>query len=167
MRRRKTKTEREANAPGHAPSIGFMEWWNPDSIIEPSGASRGGHPDAERVWARKDPGRWTRRTLGISANRAWLVARYRDEYARWVEADRPETEKFISICASPERQVEFAKSVKALLAQIGQPMTKPLQRDYDKGKAPWKEPIDEQKALPEAGVVDAEFTKLDDEEIPF
>jgi hypothetical protein len=62
---------------------------------------------------------------------------------------------------------ERLTKLKALIAQIGKPMTKPLQRDWDKGKAPWKEPIDEQKALPEAGVVDAEFTKLEDEEIPF
>lgn len=100
----------------------FCEWWNPTGIAEPSGASIGGHHDAERVWARKDPGRWTRRTYGITATIAWTCAIYRREFNRWIEADRPEREEFVSVCATPERQVEFAKQLKATLAQIGKPM---------------------------------------------
>jgi hypothetical protein len=172
MRRRKSKVEREANAPGNLPPVDFMDWWSVTGVHEPSGASVGGHPDAERVWARKDPGRWNRRTYGINANKAWHVASYRAEYSRWLDADRPQTEPFVSICKTAEEQVAFAKELKATLAQIGKPVPKPQPRDWDRGKAPRVEPIDEQpcvltdstqKALPE-GVVDAEFTKLDDDE---
>lgn len=122
MKKRKTKVEREANHPGNLPPIDFCDWWSPTGIQEPSGASVGGHPDAERVWARKDPGRWSRRVYGINANKAWLVGSIRAEYLRWVDADRPQQEPFVSICATAERQAEFAREVKALLAEIGKKM---------------------------------------------
>ena len=76
----------------------------------------------------------------------------------------------MSLAATIERQKEYWHEVAGKLREIFKPVPKAKQRDYDKGKAPWKEPIDEQKALPEAGVVDAEFVKLegdDDEPIPF
>jgi hypothetical protein len=165
MRRKKKKQDDDEKPTGKAlPPIAFLDWWNPTAIDETSGASIGGHPDAERVWARKDPGRWSRRTYGINAMLAWDCASYRDEYHSWKDIGCPAREPFVSICATLERVAEFAKGLKATLAQVGKPMPKPQPRDWDRGKAPRVEPIDEAKALPEAGVVDAEFIKLDDDE---
>lgn len=147
----------------------FCEWWNPTGTQEPSGANIGGHPDAKRVWARKDEGRWTRRVYGMTAAQAWMVDRYREEYQLWL--DGGETGKpFVSLAATVEQQKEFWKGLATTLRKAVKPVPKAKQRDYDKGKAPWKEPMDEQKALPEGNIVDAEFTKLEgdeDEPIPF
>lgn len=149
----------------------FCEWWNPTGTQEPSGANIGGHPDSKRVWARKDAGKWSRRVYGMTAAQAWLVDRYRKEYQAWVDAGKPETPKpFISLAATVERQKEFWKGASKDLREIVKIVPKAKQRDYDKGKAPWKEPLDERKALPEGNVVDAEFVKLEgdeDEPIPF
>jgi len=155
MRRRRRRNDDEPREPINKPPDEFCEWWSPYTTAEPSGASVGGHPDAERVWVRKDPGRWTRRVYGITANKAWTCAPYRREFNMWIEAGRPETERFVSICATLKEQQEFYRGIKSTLAQIGKPMPK-----EDKQPLP--------KALPEAGVVDAEFTKLDDDDsIPF
>ena len=149
----------------------FCDWWNPSRVEEPSGAAVGGHPDAKRVWARKDAGKWTRRTYGTTAAQAWLADCYRQEYEAWVAAGRPkQPEPFVSLAATVERQKEFWHGVATDLRKIVKPVPKAKQRDYDKGKAPWKEPIDEKpKALPEP-FVEGEFTKLkgdEDEPIPF
>ena len=106
------------------PPTAFLEWWNPTGTDEPSGASIGGHPDAERVWARKDPGRWTRRTYGINAVLAWTCQCYRDEYERWIDAEQPEREPFVSIAATLEQQYELMKKLKAILKGAAKPMPK-------------------------------------------
>lgn len=163
MRKRKqTKTEREANAPGNLPSLVFMEWWNPTSVEEPSGASVGGHPDAERVWARKDPGRWARRTYGINAVKAWHVKSYREEYDRWVEAGKPDTEPFVSICVPLDGQNDFWKSVKATLAAIAKPPTR-------SEEAARRRLLQQQKValLGDAKPVEGRVIEADDEPIPF
>ena len=149
----------------------FCEWWNPSGTEEPSGANIGGHPDAKRVWARKDVGKWERRIYGITAANAWLVLRYQQEYHAWKDAGRPESkEPFVSLASPVQNQREFWRGLAAKLKEAAKPVPKAKQRDYDKGKAPWKEPLDEQKALPDPNVVEGEFTKLEgdeDEPIPF
>jgi hypothetical protein len=99
------------------PTDEFCDWWNPSGVEEPSGASMGGHPDAERTWARKDPGRWTRRTYGINANLAWLSDVYRREYQRWLDAGKPEREKFVSLALTLKEQHEHWEEIDHILAQ--------------------------------------------------
>src|SRR5262252_2818567 len=96
---RKTKTTEQDETPRrNAPPEEFCEWWYPSSQDEESGASIGGHPDAARIWARKDPGKWTRRAYGCKADTAWMCANYRAEFNAWIAAGRPErAEQFISI----------------------------------------------------------------------
>jgi hypothetical protein len=151
MRKKKVNEEEE---PRTRPPDAFCEWWNPSGTDAISGASIGGHPEAERVWARKDPGRFARRTYGINAVLAWTTVMYREEYLRWIDADRPEQEPFVSMCMTLEQQKAFYKQLSGTLAQIGKPM-----------------PTEDKQPLPlPEGVVDAEFTKLDedgDEPIPF
>jgi hypothetical protein len=101
---------------------GFRQWWEPWGVDKDSGASVGGHPDAYRVWARKDPGRWRRRHYGVLTPIAWITALYRDEYERWVDAGRPERENFISLAASLERQKQFWRDLKPIIERIGKPM---------------------------------------------
>jgi len=129
----------------------FCSWWNPSGIDAVSGAHIGGHPDATRVWARKDPGRWRRRTYGIGARKAWTCEPYRREYERWLDAGKPEGEEFISIAATLERQREFYQGIKAKLAQIGKPMPK-----EDKQPLP--------KALPDGETIEGEFEKIEEGE---
>ena len=64
----KKKTTKRTS-PREAPDA-FCEWWNPSGTEEPSGANIGGHPDAKRVWARKDAGRWTRRIYGTATRKS-------------------------------------------------------------------------------------------------
>ena len=94
----RTKKTNEDEAPRAGAPEEFCEWWYPSAQDEESGASIGGHPDAARMWARKDPGRWTRRAYGTKADTAWACQPYRDEYNAWIAAGRPErAEPFISI----------------------------------------------------------------------
>jgi hypothetical protein len=119
-----SKKQPKERPPSQQPPDDFCEWWNPTRRDEPSGADVGGHPDAERVWARKDPGRWVRRTYGINAVLAWQAEPYRQEYLRWVDADRPEREPFVSIAAPLEKQRAFYRGLKATIDQIAKPMPK-------------------------------------------
>jgi hypothetical protein len=139
------KKKRDNNEkPRDVPSEDFINWWNPHGTDVFSGASLGGHADARRIWARKDPGRWTRRTYGIDAHRAWLAMPYRCEYLRWLTAGKPKPKvEFVSIAATLEQQRAFWRQLKDTIAQIGKPMPKAEPRDYDKGTAPIVEPIDE------------------------
>jgi len=114
-----------------SPPDDFCEWWNPTGIDELSGAAIGGHPDAERVWARKDSGRFTRRTYGIHALHAWNAQPYRDEYNAWVALGRPERETFVSLAATLDLQREFWRGVKADMKAAGKPMPKPLPTDME------------------------------------
>lgn len=113
------------------PPAEFMAWWNPFGIDQESGASAGGHPEAERIWARKDPGRWVHRTYGIPARIAWNTNPYRQEYLAWVAIGRPEGEPFVGIVASIEKQKAFWKELKPIIAKIGKEVPKPLLLDYD------------------------------------
>jgi hypothetical protein len=109
----------------------FCEWWHPHQRDQQSGADVGGHTDAERVWARKDPGRWVHRKYGTSARSAWNAQRYRDEYLTWVQLGRPEREDFISLAAPLEDQQGFLKQVKSILRNIGKKMPEPGPFDHD------------------------------------
>ncbi len=113
------------------PPTEFVMWWSPDGTDQESGADVGGHPDARRIWARKDPGRWTRRTYGTTARIAWNAQMYRSEYLRWIEAGRPEREEFISLAASTERQKQFWHDLKPVISKIGKPMPEPQLADSD------------------------------------
>ena len=113
------------------PSEEFCDWWNPSRRDHESGADIGGHPDAERVWARKDPGRWVHRTYGTNARIAWNAQCYRSEYLRWIEIGRPEREDCMMISETVERQKEFWKGLKTLMAEIGKKPPKAQPMDYD------------------------------------
>lgn len=143
------KKKQTATASREGPSEGFRRWWEPEGTDEPSGACIGGHPDAHRIWARKEPGRWARTRSGTTTAIAWLSEYYRNQYDAWVDAGKPKTEPFISICASPERQVEWAKATKGIIAQIGKPIPKVTPKELNaearRMSLPHKmiEPIDE------------------------
>jgi hypothetical protein len=122
MRRRKQQIEDETPAGHSGPPEAFCAWWYPHSTQEPSGASVGGHPDADRVWARKDPGRWRRRRFGITATLAWTAQYYRDQYERWIDAGQPIEPPFVSLAATPERQAEFWRGMTAQLRNMGKPV---------------------------------------------
>lgn len=148
--RRQLQQEPEADQPqGRRPPDDFCNWWYPSGIDETSGASVGGHPDAHRIWARHDPGRWNRRIYGCSAAIAWSAEIYRDEYLRWVDAGRPDRQPFVSISATLAQQQAFWAEVKTTLARIGKPMphttAKDLQREQlQAGQKPRLiEPLDE------------------------
>lgn len=102
----------------HRPSDAFCEWWNPTGVDEPSGASVGGHPDAARMWARKDPGRWVRRAYGITARQAWSTERFRDQFDAWIEAGKPKR-RFVSIALNlvPDQKAAMDE-LKATVAAI-------------------------------------------------
>jgi hypothetical protein len=104
------------------PDQSFLAWWNPHSFDPVSGASVGGHPDAARTWARKDPGKWVRRRYGTSAIVAWNTAPYLEEFQSWKQSGSPETEDFVSIAATLERQKQFWHDLKPIILQIGKPM---------------------------------------------
>jgi hypothetical protein len=128
-----SKKKQRETAPAEGPPDDFCKWWNPSGTDELSGASIGGHPEAERIWARKDPGRWLRRRYGIDARRAWLAQPYRSEYNAWVEAGRPETEEpFVSIALPLAEQVQRWKEIRLKLAQIAKPMPRLRHRDLQR-----------------------------------
>jgi hypothetical protein len=121
--KKKQQDDNNDEAPAKAlPPADFCNWWNPTGTEAISGAHIGGHTDADRVWARKDPGKWTRRRYGINATEAWECRPYRDEYQRWVDADRPECEPFVSLAATLDKQGEFWRGLTGTLAEIGKRM---------------------------------------------
>jgi len=102
------------------PFPSFVAWWEPSGTDPESGASVGGHPDARRVWARKDPGRWLRRRYGIPTESAWNIARYVIEFSSWQEAGSPEPDfPFISLAASLGEQATYWGELKPILERIG------------------------------------------------
>ena len=112
---RTKKTDKDETPSAQAPED-FCDWWYPTSQDEESGASIGGHPDAARMWARKDPGRWTRRMYGTKADTAWMCQCYRDEFSAWVKAGRPErAEQFVALCASREEALAFIAEMMAVV----------------------------------------------------
>lgn len=101
------------------PPDDFCYWWNPTGVSEPSGASVGGHEDAERIWARKDTeGKWRRKRYGMTCIVAWLHKPYRDQWKAWVEAGRPESKSFVSISAGGVSALELAQ----LINKIAKPV---------------------------------------------
>lgn len=108
-----------------------MDWWNPTGREEPSGADIGGHPDAERVWARKDPGRWKRRTYGINAIIAWSCEYYRNEYLRWVDAERPKREPFVSIALPLDEQKKRWDALGLMPKEDRQPLPRATETEDD------------------------------------
>jgi hypothetical protein len=101
------------------PTDEFCDWWNPSGIDELSGAAIGGHPDAKRIHARKDPGRWTRRTYGTTANIAWQCETYREEFRRWLDAGKPEREKYVSIVLPLDKQHVGLQGIQSILKKAG------------------------------------------------
>jgi hypothetical protein len=94
----------------------FVTWWVPRDTQELSGASIGGHMDATRVWARKDPGGWVRRRYGIEAELAWNMACYRESYDAWHSAGSPQPdEDFVSVALPLDEQKARWQRIEAIL----------------------------------------------------
>lgn len=130
MKKKKAKPTEQARDEG-VPAD-FSDWWYPSGTDPISGASVGGHPDASRVWSRKDPGKFTHRHYGTTAQVAWLAQRYRDEYQDWVDSGKPKRAKeFVSEAVPLPRLKEFWHGVRALLTQIGKPMPKTKPQDVN------------------------------------
>jgi hypothetical protein len=131
MRKKKNNNEEPQKYEG-GPTDDFCEWWNPTGTDALSGASIGGHPDAERVWARPEShGRFARRHYGITAALAWTCAAYRDEYREWVRLGRPERNPFVSMAATTKKQGEFWHSVAGMLPRVGKRMPATEVEDND------------------------------------
>lgn len=114
------------------PSQDFLSWWEPFDTEQESGASLGGHPDASRIWARRDAHGWKRRRYGISAENAWNSAEFFNQFDAWRLSGRPERpEEFVSIAAPLERQREFWSSLKKLIFGSVKKFPDPLPHDYD------------------------------------
>jgi hypothetical protein len=146
----KKKKQQQQEAPAEGPPDDFCEWWNPSGIQQPSGASVGGHHDAERTWARKDEHGWTRRVYGINAAQAWLAMPYRAEYNAWVASGRPErNEDFVSLALPMPKQIAHWKQISATLSQIAKPVPKMRHKDLQREqlaasqRATLAEPLDE------------------------
>jgi hypothetical protein len=110
------------------PPKDFCTWWNPNGTDEESGACTGGHPDARRVWARRDAQGWVRKSMGITAEQAWRQAQYRDEYQRWVDVDRPDRQPFLSVVTN-EQQDQYAKTLAAILSKLRANLRAPAGED--------------------------------------
>jgi len=90
------------------PPQDFIQWWEPYMIDPESGAHVGGHPDARRIWARKDEHGWVRRTYGTPARTAYATSIYAGEYDAWRAIGSPRRLKdFVSIAAPYEKQQQF------------------------------------------------------------
>lgn len=134
MRRRKKLPEEKHEAEG--PPADFCEWWNPTGV-DTTGASLGGHVDAERVYVRKESGRLIRRTYGINAVLAWACARYRNEYEDWVASGRPERRKLTTSHALPtNEQTTRWRMLKESLQRLIKPIPKAQAMDYEPGAGP-------------------------------
>src|SRR4030095_9169170 len=82
----------------------FRQWWEPYGHDKITGASKGGHPDAWRLWARPEAnGLYTRRFYGIKTKVAWITEFYRQQFD---ESGGTHKEDFISVAATKERQKE-------------------------------------------------------------
>jgi hypothetical protein len=105
----------------------------------------GGHPDARRVWARKEPGRWNRRTYGTIARIAWQAEVYVNEFYAWKEAGCPEREPFTSLAVSLPRLELRMRVIKGNLAQVAKPVPsedksvegKVIEKEDDDGNSPF------------------------------
>ena len=113
------------------PTLAFVGWFEPDSTDPVSSVSVGGHPDARRRWARKDPGVWKHKWYGTSTLDAWNSAYYVEQFDAWQRLGSPESEPFVSIAAPYERQQRFFSELKHIISLIGKPMPKPEVKDYD------------------------------------
>jgi hypothetical protein len=133
------KKHKTTSKPAEPPPDDFCDWWNPSGTDALSGAHIGGHPDAERIWARKDPGRFVRRTYGVNAVHAWQADNYRQEYLIWVATGRPAREPFVSMALPMPEQRKRWEEIKTTVALVGKPMPKPLPTDKEINK---HEPID-------------------------
>jgi hypothetical protein len=154
MKRKKSKPKKvkEEPVPEAEPPREFCDWWYPTGIEQPSGASVGGHPDAERVWARKDPGRWSRRTFGMSVACAWATEHYREQF-RLAQDAALEQEPFVSIVLPINEQAQKWSALRSMLKQI---VKKVPATHYDVTN-PRRGDI-EQKVL------EGEFVKIDENE---
>ena len=107
------------------PSMAFRNWWEPDGFDPVSGAHQGGHPEAHRQWARKDPDGWKRRWFGVSCVDAWNTTQYVEEFDAWTQAGSPDREEpFVSVSATMERQKQLFAGLKSIIDKIGKKMPK-------------------------------------------
>jgi hypothetical protein len=120
--RKKPKTDESEPVRKSGAPTEFCAWWYPDGEQEVSGASVGGHPDAARMWARKDPGRWTRRAYGCSADTAWQCDRYRKQFYAWKDAGSPEHEPFVSVAVPLSEMKVKVDALKEIVSKIGKPI---------------------------------------------
>lgn len=122
------KKKEEPTAPrDDSPPDEFCDWWYPKKEDPQSGASIGGHPDAARMWARKDPGHWTRRAYGITAATAWLVPRFRAQFNAWKAAGSPKREEeFISLALPLEEQSKCWTELSLVLKTGGKDVEEPF-----------------------------------------
>lgn len=89
-------------------------------IDRESGAHIGGHPDARRIWARKDDGRWVQRTYGTGARIAFNSRCYVEEYEAWKAVGSPRRIKdFMSDAAPYVKQQRSWRDLKAIIGKIG------------------------------------------------
>ncbi len=116
------------------PSQSFIRWFEPHSIDPESGASVGGHTEANRIWARKDSDGWMRRNYGISTVNAWNTARIIEEFDAWQEIGSPEGEPLISVAAPLDQQLNFWRGLKDTISKIGKKMPKPTVMDSESTK---------------------------------
>jgi hypothetical protein len=156
--RKKQQEEEPAPRKDDRPPPEFCDWWNPRGTEEPSGAEIGGHPDAERIWSRKDPGRFTRRRYGINASTAWLCQVYRNEFNAWLDAGKPKKEPFVSVAAPLFRQSQMWKEIYGNLKQIAEPDAKKEEQERRRQLQDQKVKLLHDKQLP---VIDAEFEPID------
>lgn len=111
--------------PIQKPPMDFVQWWEPYMIDQESGAHIGGHPEARRIWARKDEGRWTQRTYGTSARVAYSTKIFSDEYEAWKALGSPRRVKdFVSVAQPHAQQLELIAQARAKINQIGKAMPK-------------------------------------------
>jgi hypothetical protein len=101
------------------PSIAFTTWWRPDHFDPVSGAHVGGHPEAHRRHARKDPDGWKHRWYGVSTLDAWNCANYVGDFETWQKVGSPKKpDPYISITATFKRQKEYMRDAKPLLGMM-------------------------------------------------
>jgi hypothetical protein len=133
----------------------FQRWFMPTGIDDVSGASVGGLPDAERIWARHDPGGWVQKQYGMTAEVAWNTKHLREQFLGWQEAGCPEhDEPFVSLALPLDEQAKrfgaISKTLRAAVAPIPKATAKELAAEARRLGQPTKpiEPLDEVEPIP-------------------
>jgi hypothetical protein len=103
------------------PQKSFVQWWEPWGFDSKTGASKGGHEKAYRLWARPEPdGSYAHGWYGVKTVEAWNDKEYFEQYREWLNAGMSSRAKdFISIAATLERQKEYQVAAAPLVVWIG------------------------------------------------